>query len=92
MQVTFSATGPLKRMLNQGELLLEVPPGTKVAGALEEVVQKLGQQAASILPEEGTLRPGIVVVVNDEMLRRGGAEHELHDGDELTVLMPVAGG
>ncbi len=92
MQVMFSATGPLKRMLTQGELVLEVPPGTKVAGALQEVVEKLGDQAASILPDEGTLRRGIVVVVNDEMLRRDGADHELHDGDQLTVLMPVAGG
>ncbi len=91
MRVTLSGTGPLKRMVSDG-LSLELPPGASVRDALAEARTRLGDMGPILEDEEGRTRPGIVVFVNDQMVRRNGTDTELNDGDELTVLMPVAGG
>ncbi|MDQ3680442.1 MAG: MoaD/ThiS family protein [Actinomycetota bacterium] len=91
MQVTLSGTGPLKRMVREG-LSLDLPTGARIRDALTEASARLGDMAPVLQDEEGQTGPGIVVFVNDQMIRRNGADAELSDGDELTVLMPVAGG
>ncbi len=91
MRVTLSGTGPLKRMVSDG-LSLDLPPGARVRDALAEARARLGDLAPVLQDDEGQTRPGIVVFVNDQMVRRNGTDIELSDGDELTVLMPVAGG
>lgn len=91
MQVTLSATGPLKRMVSDG-LVLDLRDGARLRDALSEACGRLGEEAATrVFNGAGDLQPGIVVVVNDELIRRGG-DRELSDGDDLTILMPVAGG
>lgn len=91
MRVTLSGTGPLKRMVSEG-LSLDLPAGARVRDALAEAGARLGDMAPVLQDEQGGTRPGIVVFVNDQMIRRNGVDAELSDGDELTVLMPVAGG
>lgn len=91
MRVTLSGTGPLKRMVSEG-LSLELPTGASVRDALAEASTRLRDLAPVLEDEQGRTRPGIVVFVNDQMVRRNGTDAELSDGDELTVLMPVAGG
>lgn len=91
MQVTLSGTGPLKRMVHDG-LRLDLPAGARIRDALAEASERLGEEATVLQDEAGQVKPGIVVFVNDEMVRRSGVEIELKDGDELTILMPVAGG
>ncbi len=92
MKVTFSATGPLKHMITSGGLVLDLGDGARVRDALTAASAQLCEEATSrLFHDEGDLQPG-VVVVNDELIRRSGGDRELSDGDELTIMMPVAGG
>ena len=93
MKVTLSATGPLKHMVSSGGLVLDLREGSRVRDALSAASAQLGEEATSrLFQDEGGLRAGVVVVVNDELIRRSGGDKELSDGDELTIMMPVAGG
>jgi molybdopterin converting factor small subunit len=92
MQVTFSVTGPLKHLVDRGGLTLDLRDGAKVRDALSTACDRLGEEAATRLFQGDELRAGIVVVLNDELIRRRSGERELSDGDDVTVLMPVAGG
>ena len=93
VKVNFSATGPLKHMVSPDGLVLDLRDGARVKDALAVASTQLGDEATSrLFHDEGDLRPGVVVVVNDELIRRSGGDRELQDGDELTIMMPVAGG
>ena len=93
MKVTFSATGPLKHMVSSEGMVLDLRDGARVRDALSVASAQLGEEASNrLFHDEGGLQPGVVVVVNDELIRRSGGDRELSDGDELTIMMPVAGG
>jgi molybdopterin converting factor small subunit len=44
-----------------------------------------------LLAEDGTLQPAILLFVGDEQIRADIA-HDFRDGDQLTILAPMAGG
>ena len=93
MLVNFSASGPLKRAIAEaGGLQLDLPAGANVRDALVAASESLGTAGALMRDDAGHLRTSLVVFVNDELIRRNGIDNEVHEGDELTVLMPVAGG
>lgn len=92
MHVTFSGTGPLKRALSEEGLRLDLPAGARVRDALSAASQRLGAAGAVLGGGDNPVQPGLVVFLNDEMVRRNRVDTELKDGDQLTVLMPVAGG
>ena len=92
MNVTVSGTGPLKRAVSGEGLRLDLPEGAKVSDALSAASQRLGTAGSALQDEGGHVQRGVVVFLNDEMVRRNKVDIELKDGDELTVLMPVAGG
>ena len=92
MHVTLSGTGPLKRVVSEGGLLLDLPAGASLRDALSLASEQLGDAGSVLRDHAGQVQPGVVVFVNDEMVRRTSADTQLNDGDELTVLMPVAGG
>ncbi len=66
-----------------GTDLLEVsfPPGTDVAGVIEEV--------AARFPAIASLLVSVAPAVNREYVPR---THTLRDGDELALIPPVSGG
>ncbi len=92
MQVTLSGTGPLKRAVSEEGLLLDLPAGARLRDALSVASEQLGDAGSVLRDHGGQVQQGLVVFLNDEMVRRNGGDTELKDGDELTVLMPVAGG
>ncbi|MGH8907719.1 MAG: MoaD/ThiS family protein [Egibacteraceae bacterium] len=93
MRVTFSATGPLRKMVSSEGMLLDLPAETRIRDALFAVCEQLGEQAAkTLLDDEGGLQRGVLMFLNNEMVPRNGANRALQDGDELTAVMSVAGG
>jgi len=68
-------------LAGDGEVLVDVPPGTTARAAVRALREKGGGFAR--LPEEP------VIALNQEY---SDLEADLHDGDELALLPPVAGG
>jgi molybdopterin converting factor small subunit len=78
MQLAVVAYPPYRAGLGAGTLELEVPEGT----TLREVLRRLAQH-------DEWLWGQLLVHVRGEMVR---LDEELHDGDRLELLPPIAGG
>ena len=87
MRVMFSSNGRLRDLMGAACIRMEVPPETRVVDVLENVAERYGAEARALILGE---RSGVLVVVNDEMIERSTIA--VSDGDEVTVLLPMAGG
>ena len=93
MNVRLSATGRLKESFGDEGVLVELPSTATVGDALVAARERVGVTGFDLsLDEAGRLPPGVAIVVNDEMLPRGRADAALADGDQVTLLLAVAGG
>ena len=87
MQVMFSSNGKLRQLIGSVRVRMEVPPETRVVDVLENVAERYGAKARTLILGE---RSGVLVLVNDEMIEQNTIS--VSDGDEVTVLLPMAGG
>ena len=68
-------------------------PGATVACCLEELERRFPGARGAIRGGDGRLLPSVGLYVNGEDIRyRLGMDTPLRPGDELVVLLPVAGG
>ena len=87
MRVTFSSNGKLRDLMGAACIGMEVPPETRVVDVLENVAERYGADARALILGE---RSGVLVLVNDEMIEQSTIA--VSHGDEITVLLPIAGG
>jgi len=87
MRVMFSSNGRLRNLIGAACIHMEVPPETRVVDVLENVAERYGAEARALILGE---RSGVLVLVNDEMIEQSTIA--VSDGDEVTVLLPMAGG
>jgi MoaD family protein len=67
------------------------PAIPSVSGLIDHLLERNGEKFRALIidPTTGTLRGGTTLLVNGH---RRDLEHPLSDGDEVTLLTPVAGG
>jgi len=85
----------LKRILGKREVELLVPEGSTVEDLLQNMTMKWGEELSSRLfePETHRLFSHIQVMVNGRAMGfLNGIDTALHDGDEVLLLPPAAGG
>lgn len=82
---------PIMRKSTNGQELVEVAGNTP-----SEVLGKLGADFPKIrrwlYDKQGAVRPQIQFYVNKERVRADELSRPLHDGDELLILVAIAGG
>jgi molybdopterin converting factor subunit 1 len=81
MQVIVRFFASHREATGQAAYRADLPEGTSAGGALDLLVQRF--------PALGPLRHNVAFAVNQTM---APASRELHDGDELALLPPMAGG
>lgn len=89
MKVTIRMTGWMRELAGTGRLELELASGARVEEALRAVAAKLSPAARARLGRDGGLHPSVMAVVRD---RLAPARTTLAAGDEVELLLPVAGG
>lgn len=92
MYVTLTGTGTLRQLVGGKPMTLDLPDGAGVRMALDTVKEQLGNAGARLVGDGGGLRSGILLFVNEEMVRGGGEDVRLRDGDELILVPAVSGG
>ncbi len=91
MRVTCSAYGHLCQTLGDEDVPLELPGGARLIDAVRSMAEHFGEDAHNLLLDsDDAVRPGLLLVLNDEMVRR--PDRTLKDGDQVTVLSVIAGG
>jgi sulfur-carrier protein len=67
--------------------------GTSVRAVIEDIEGKYPGFRAQVMDEAGQLHRFVNIYLNDEDIRYlGGAETELKDGDQVSILPALAGG
>ena len=81
MKCTVLLFAQIREALDSDRLVIELPEGSTVSGALD--------QLASAHAAIATLRNAIAVAVNDQY---ASATTALNDGDTIALIPPVSGG
>ncbi len=66
--------------------------GGTVAECLSELVERFPQSKEQLFNEQGKLHSHVGIFLNGEILMPGELEHELKEGDKLTIVNVIAGG
>jgi MoaD family protein len=78
-----------------GKRQVKLEPGARLRGLLEQLAQEGGEAlAADLLAPVGGPLPGVSVLVNGRHYKQAemGLDAPLHDGDEVAIFPPIAGG
>jgi molybdopterin converting factor small subunit len=60
---------------------------------IDEMRRRFPLLAEHVLTASGTLASGFVLVINDEAITaRGSSSYDVRDGDELALILAIAGG
>lgn len=93
MKVEVHVFFPFRAEIGGGPVLLDLPPGTDVAGAVAALAQRYPQLRERLLDPSGRIRRHVSALVNGTAVQfKGGFATPLQDGDRLTLLPPVGGG
>lgn len=75
-----------------GPSTIEVPAGN-LLGVMQALAEKYPGVGGQLLDEQGELRPGVSVFINQENCRYlGGMSATVRDGDEVYIIPMVTGG
>lgn len=90
MRVTVHFVAQLKRLMGTGADILDVPPGCTLAALLAILADKHEARCKSLLLDDHSQpQASLLLFVNDNQV---GPGHSLHEGDQVTLLTPMAGG
>ena len=94
MRVYVRLYGPLRVVAGSGEITVTLSGASATVGqALDAVMALHPQTRRYLLSPAGAPAPGVRALLADARLDDATAlATQLHDGDRLTLLMPVVGG
>ncbi len=94
MVVTIKLGEPLWRKINRREVELELEGGkVSLAGLCRDLCRQYPNLESGILTSEGQLDRHYGYIINGEIIPLVRATQvKLQDGDELLIIVPIAGG
>jgi molybdopterin synthase sulfur carrier subunit len=92
MRVQVKAFAGFRELLGP-DLVLDLPEGSTLSGLLEGLGRRSPGIQEALFDDQGTPRRSVIIMVNKKRQTRAEfGSRELHDGDEVAVYPPVAGG
>ena len=93
MQVTFKSFGPLRRVIQEPKVYLEVPSDATVRTVIDKVVEVWGTKAEHLIFEDDHISGNLIIMVNmQDADGLAGEATPVRDGDEIALLPHVQGG
>jgi molybdopterin converting factor small subunit len=89
VKVTLRYLAQVKQAAGHGVEVVELHPGCTLAELLAAQARQRSALASLLLTPEGRVQPALLLFVGDT---QAGPETVLHDGADVTVLAPMAGG
>jgi molybdopterin converting factor small subunit len=89
MLVTVKYSAQLRQAAGVPREQLDVPSACSIRDLLAAAARKNEALRAQLLDSSGAPRPHLLICVGDEQVTAGTV---LKDGDEVTLLSPIAGG
>jgi molybdopterin converting factor small subunit len=91
--VRFKSFGPIRRLLGQDMIELDVPEGSTVFQVVQRVIEIGGEPLRDLVLEKGIISGNLIIMLNKrDVSTLGGVEISVSEGDELALLPHVQGG
>ena len=93
MKLRVQYTAQLRTVVSHAEEVVELPEGTSLAELLAHLAIRHSDAGPHLLTSTGQIRPSLLVALNATAVPRDAAgSTTLHEGDEVALLPPIAGG
>ncbi len=92
-QVTFSYTGQLANAAGTPEEIVDLPDGTDVRAALDQLAARYGEKWRELtLTDDGSIRSTLLVVLDGVQASGDRGAIVLDDTKSVMLMTPIAGG
>ncbi|MFW9794085.1 MAG: MoaD/ThiS family protein [Candidatus Thorarchaeota archaeon] len=93
MRVLFKSFGPIKRLLGEKIIEVDVPEGSTVRQVVDVIVEKNGEELEKLIMDRDRISGNLIVILNKKDVETlGGVDIVVSEGDEIAVLPHVQGG
>lgn len=93
MIVRFKSFGPIRRLLDEQIMEVEVPSGSTVLQVVQNVAEIGGDKLKDMILKNGGIDGNLIVMLNKkDVSTLGGIEISVSEGDEIALLPHVQGG
>ncbi|MHA2396283.1 MAG: MoaD/ThiS family protein [Candidatus Thorarchaeota archaeon] len=93
MKVKFKSFGPVRRLLKEKIIEVEVPNDSTVRQVVNRVVELRGEELRNLIMHDNDISGNLIVMLNKKDVETlGGIDIVVHDGDEVAILPHVQGG
>ncbi len=93
MIVRFKSFGPIRRLLPEQMMEVEIPSGSTVLQVVQKVAEIGGAKLKALILKNGGIDGNLIVMLNKKDVSTiGGIEIPVAEGDEIALLPHVQGG
>jgi molybdopterin converting factor small subunit len=93
LKVKFKSFGPVRRLLREKIIDVEVFPDATVRQVITRVVELQGDELRKLIMQDKDISGNLIVMLNKkDVVTLGGIDIVVHDGDEIAILPHVQGG
>lgn len=93
MLVRFKSFGPIRRLLVEQVIEVEIPSGSTVLQVVQKVADIGGAELKDLILKNGGIDGNLIVMLNKkDVSTLGGIEISVSEGDEIALLPHVQGG
>jgi len=93
LKVKFKSFGPVRRLLKEKVIDVEIPNDSTVRQVVFKVVELGGEELRNLIMENDNISGNLIVMLNKKDVETlGGIDIVVHEGDEIAILPHVQGG
>lgn len=93
MKVRFKSFGPVRRLLKEKVIDVEISDDSTVRQVVNRVVELKGEELRKLIMHNDEISGNLIVLLNKKDVETlGGIDIVVHDGDEVAILPHVQGG
>ncbi len=93
MKVKFKSFGPIRRLLKEKVIDIEVPNDSTVRQVVQRVIELGGKELRKLIMHGDDISGNLIVMLNKKDVDTlGGIDIVVHHGDEVAILPHVQGG
>jgi len=93
LKVKFKSFGPIRRLLKEKVIDIEVPNDSTVRQVVQRVIELGGKELRKLIMHGDDISGNLIVMLNKKDVDTlGGIDIVVHHGDEVAILPHVQGG
>ncbi|MHA1906535.1 MAG: MoaD/ThiS family protein [Candidatus Thorarchaeota archaeon] len=93
MHVRFKSFGPLRRVIGEAIIDLDVEEGSTVKQVVDKVIEEWGTEVRQLIMDDNKISGNLIVLLNmKDVTTLGGVDIPVNANDEVAILPHVQGG